>query len=52
MHANAVARMISLLLWVGPGQTLKLFTLFDWDEADKFCAVDSGLFYVSLLPWP
>lgn len=41
VHANAVARSISVLLWVGPGLTLKLFTLFDWDEADKFCVVDS-----------
>lgn len=51
MHENASARTISLLVYmVNERQSLKLYTLFDWDEVGKCCLVDTRMFLVGLLP--
>lgn len=51
MHENASARAISLLVYMlDERQTLRLYTLFDWDEVGKCCLVDTHMFLVGLLP--
>lgn len=48
--ANAATRTICLLVFTHPApQSLKLFTIFDWDDMQCSCVVDTGFHLVSPL---
>lgn len=50
--ANAATRTICLLVFTHPApQSLKLFTIFDWDDMESSCVVDTGFYLVSPFPF-